>query len=421
MKRRSFLQSIGLGAAGLAWNGMNARAARGSISPNEKITVGLIGCGGQGTAHMTHLVKRPDVEVAAVCDAFIPRYEEFVKRTGERCTGYQDYRRILERKDIDAVFIVTPDHWHGLMTIHACEAGKDVYVEKPLTTTIFEGRKVVQAARRYGRVVQNGIQQRSMEVFKRSIDTLRSGKLGQVTHSGAWVSPNVGEHWTDVVETPQDPPAGLDWDLWLGPAPWVPFSPQRFGKFRAFDDYAGGEMTNWGVHLMDISLWGLGQDAPLSIQGTGVSPHSLPGDDQQMLQVVYEFPGSTLTWSQLSSESYAGKGYGTLFRGTQGSLYVNRESMVLEPEGLAPSYRSEGEFFIRLEEHHTNFFECMRTRQLPAADVEIGHRSASVCLLGNIAVDLRRRLVWDGENERFVGDEQANRYLYRPYRAPWHL
>lgn len=421
MKRRSFLQSVGLGAAGLAWDGITPRPARGSISPNEKIIVGLIGCGGQGAAHMTSLMKRTDIEVAAVCDAYTPRYEEFAKRTGERCAGYQDYRRILERKDIDAVFVVTPDHWHALMTIHACEAGKDVYVEKPLTTTVFEGRKVVQAARNYGRVVQNGIQQRSMEVFKRSVDVVRSGKLGQVTHSAAWVSPNVGEHWTNLTETPEDPPPGLDWDMWLGPAPWVPFSPQRFGKFRAFDDYAGGEMTNWGVHLMDISLWGLGQNAPLSIQGVGVSPVSLPGDDQQMLQVIYEFPGATLTWSQLSNENYVGKSYGSLFRGTNGSLYVNRESMVIEPEGLTPGYRSEGEFFIRLEEHHSNFFECMKTRQLPAADVEIGHRSATVCLLGNIVVDLRRRLVWDGEDEKFIGDEQANRYLYRPYRAPWHL
>ncbi len=420
MKRRDFLRQVGRTTAALSLAPLACRPAHATISPNEKIIVGLIGCGGMGSAHMQALVKRNDVEVAAVCDVYKPRYEEFAKRTGKRCEGYQDYRRILERKDIDAVFVTTPDHWHGLIAIHACQAGKDVYVEKPLTTTIAEGRKVVETARRYGRIVQNGIQQRSMEVFKRSIAQLRGGRIGQVTTSRAWVSPNVGEHWTNLTETYTDPPEGLDWDMWLGPAPYVPFSPQRFGKFRAFDDYAGGEMTNWGVHLMDISLWGLGQDAPLSITGVGTSPLELPGDDQQMLEVTYEFKGATLSWIQAPNETHSGKGYGTLFQGTGGMLTVNRESYVIGP-GTDPEYKSEGEFFICLEGHHSNFFECMRTRALPAADVEIGHRAASICLLGNIAVDLKRRLVWDGAAEKFVGDEQANRHLYRPYRAPWHL
>jgi predicted dehydrogenase len=209
--------------------------------------------------------------------------------------------------------------------------------------------------------------------------------------------------------------------MWLGPAPWVPFSPQRFGGFRAFDDYAGGELTNWGPHLIDIALWGMGEDRPLSIQGLGLSITGLSSGDQQTLEVVYEFKGGTLTWSQAPFENYAGKGYGTLFQGTKGKLTVNRESYVVDPPGLAPDYKSEGEFFIRLEEHHTNFFECMRTRDLPAADVEIGHRAGTACLLGNIAIDLKRRLVWDGDGEEFIGDEQANRHLYRPYRAPWHL
>jgi predicted dehydrogenase len=419
MKRRDFVKKAGqgIGAAAFSTAFGSKRPAQAGFSPNEKIVVGLIGCGGQGGAHMMNLAKRQDAEVAAVCDVYKPRYETYAKRTGSRCEGYQDYRRILDRDDIDAVFIATPDHWHALMTIHACQAGKDVYVEKPLTTTIYEGRKAVEAARRYGRVVQNGIQQRSMEVFKRSIDLIRSGKLGQVTTARSWIGPNGGMS----VEVPGDPPEGLDWDMWLGPAPWVPFSPQRFGGFRFFEDYAGGELTNWGPHLMDIALWGLGQDKPLSIQGTGVSPTGLPGSDPQNLEVVYEFKGATLTWSQAPNQTYAGKGYGTLFHGTAGRLIVNRESYVLDPPSIAPEYKSEGEFFIRLEEHHTNFFECMRSRELPAADIEIGHRSDSLCLLGNIAVDLKRRLVWDGDAERFIGDEQANRYLYRPYRAPWHL
>ena len=421
MKRREFLRCAARGATAVAAAPfcMHGGRASASLSPNEKIAVGLIGCGGMGNAHLGNLAGRQDVEVAAVCDVNVPRYEDAKKRMGGKCEGYQDWRRVLDRKDIDAIFVTTPDHWHALMAVWGCQAGKDVYVEKPMTTTISEGRKVVEAARRYNRVVQVGIQQRSMPVYKKAVELVERGRLGHIVRTRAWVGRNGGM----MVEHPQEPPPQLDWEMWLGPAPWVPYSPERYGAFRAFDDYAGGELTNWGVHLVDIALWAMKQDSPLSIMALGGSYTAAAGDDAMTLEVLYEFEGCTLTWTQSTPEfQYAGKGYGTLFEGTDGRLIIDRASYIVEPPSLAiPEYRSVGESFIRLTEHHDDFFESIRTRRRPAGDCEIGHRATTTCLLGNIAIDCRRRLEWDGEKERFVGDDAANKHLMRPYRAPWYL
>jgi len=420
IQRRQLLKHIGragLAAAGLSMIG--PKRTYGRLARNEKIVVGLIGCGGMGNHHLGYLLKRSDVEVAAVCDVHIPRYVRSAERAGSKCQGYQDYRRLLDRKDIDAVWVATPDHWHALMAIHACQAAKDVYVEKPLTTTVHEGRKIVETARRYGRIVQVGTQQRSMEVFLKAIEIAHAQRLGPIVTTRTWIGPNgIG-----LYETPQDPPKDLDWNLWLGPAPWVPYSPQRLGAFRAFDDYAGGELTNWGPHLLDIALWAMKQDSPLSIQAHGGSYRQPSCQDHETIEIVYEFEGCTMTWSQSPHEKHAGKGYGTMFQGTAGRLIIDRRSFIVEPESLAiPEYIQPcDDYFLTVKNHHTNFLQCMRTRNLPNADCEIGHRATSACLLGNIAVDCRRRLVWDGKTEKFVNDKQADRHLYRPYRAPWHL
>jgi predicted dehydrogenase len=420
IRRRDFLRTAGGGAAFVAAGGwLCAGRAEAKVTPNEKITLGLIGCGGMGNAHLDSLLGRKDVEIAAVCDVNIPRYEAARAKAGGRCEGYQDWRRVLDRKDIDAILAATPDHWHALMAVSGCEAGKDVYVEKPMTTMIAEGRRVVETARRCGRVVQVGIQQRSMPVFKKAIELIDQGRLGKIVRTRAWVGANGGL----MIEHPQDPPPDLDWDLWLGPAPWAPYSPERYGAFRAFDDYAGGELTNWGVHLVDIALWGMKQDRPLSIQALGGSYPSAAGDDAETVEVLYEFEGCTMTWTQSTPQyQFAGKGYGTMFEGTAGRLAIDRASFVIEPKPLGiQDYHSQGNFFIQLVEHHDNFFDCIRTRRRPAGDCEIGHRATTACLLGNIAIDCRRRLEWDGGNEQFIGDEAANRHLWRPYRAPWRL
>lgn len=425
--RRDFLKMAGAGAAALTF-GPFANVARGNVSPNEKLNIALVGIGWQGAFHLSTLLSRiaskGDIELAAVCDVYTERYEKALKKINDqlgpnRCEGYQDFRRILDRKDIDAVIYATPDHWHALQAIMTCQAGKDAYIEKPMTTSIVEGRRVVEAARRYGRIVQVGIQQRSMEVFKRAMEVVHSGTLGRVTKSRAWIGPNGGQ-W---IEHPTNIPKGLDWDLWLGPAPWSPFSNERFGGFRAFRDYtAGGELANWGVHLIDIALWGMQQDRPLSVAALGGSYDMPRGDDYRQLEVLFEFEDCSMTWSQtVPHVQYGGKFLGTLFEGERGMLVVDRENYIVDPAALDPGYKSQGDFFIQLNGHHDNFFNCIRTRQLPHADCEIGHRATAMCLLGSIASDLGRKLTWNGETERFVNDEAANRHLMRPYRAPWAI
>jgi predicted dehydrogenase len=417
--RRTFLSTIGGGALAAAAAGAWISPARAGTGANDQVVLALIGCGGMGNRHLDSLVKRTDSQVAAVCDVYIPRAQAARDKVGGSCEWYQDYRRILDRDDIDAVFCPTPDHWHALMTIHACQAWKDVYVEKPLSTTITEGRAMVEAARRYGRVVQVGTQQRSLKLFQDAVGIVQSGRLGQVTAAGTWIGPN-GQTGP---ETYEPVPEGLDWDLWLGPAPYVPFSPQRFGSFRAFHDYANGELTNWGVHLMDIVLWAIRENWPLSISAAGGSYRTVPGsDDHENLEILYKFRRCNVTWQQRHSYQIGGKGYGIHFHGTAGRLFMDRESFVVEPEGLAiPETFETGDPWIDVDSHHRNFIECIKTRQRPNSDVELGHFATALVLLGAIALDCNRTLEWDGDRERFIGDPAADRHLSRPYRAPWSL
>ncbi len=420
LDRRRFLSIVGgAAAAGAVGSALAARPASAGLGPNDRIQLGLIGCGGMGNRHLDSLIRRDDCDVVAVCDVYIPRAEAAKAKVGDGCEWYQDYRRILDRPDIDAVFCPTPDHWHALMTIQGCQAWKDVYVEKPLATTIAEGRAMVEAARRYGRVVQVGTQQRSLKLFQDAVGIVHGGKLGQVTSAGSWI----GQNGQAGVETPAPVPEGLDWDLWLGPAPWVPYSPQRQYAFRAFHDYANGELTNWGVHLLDIVLWGIREDWPLTISAIGGSYREVPGsDDHETIEILYKFRRCNVTWQQRPTQTVGGKGYGIRFNGTGGRLYMDRGSFVVEPKELGIEETFEtGDPWIDIDSHHTNFFECMRTRQLPNSDVELGHRATSTVLLGAIALDCERSLRWDGDAERFVGDDAANRHLSRPYRAPWHL
>jgi predicted dehydrogenase len=417
--RREFLDLVRRGTAATVLSMVGSRATKAFALANDRIAVAVIGCGGMGNHHLDGLLARKDVDVVAVCDVYAPRVAAAIKKTKDRAQGYKDYRHVLDRPDVDAIFVAAPDHWHTLMAIHGCQAGKDVYVEKPLSTTVAEGRAIVNAARRYDRVVQVGTQQRSLRHFQKAVELVQSGLLGTVTTTRAWLGPNgVMEY-----EKPGRVPEGLDWDMWLGPAPWVPYSPQRFYGFRAFHDYAGGELTNWGPHLVDIVHWGMGQERPVTVQAVGGSFRKLSGsDDYETLEVLYEFDGFILTWQQAHGLEYADKGYGTMFMGTAGKLIIDRNSYVVLPESKGiPETKPDEYQWIDVGAHHDNFFECMRTRKRPNSDIEIGHRATTTCLLGNIALAVRRKLMWDGETERFVGDEQANRHLFRPYRAPWHL
>ncbi|MCG3195671.1 MAG: Gfo/Idh/MocA family oxidoreductase [Candidatus Omnitrophica bacterium] len=425
MRRRDFLKKTVQGAAALATaSDPLARAARAAVSPNEKVTLAVIGCGGMGGRHLEILSANPEVNVAAVCDVYKPRYLDWAdkveKLSGKKPDGYQDFRNVLDRKDIDAVFVVTPDHWHPLLTILACQAAKDVYVEKPVCTVVEEGRAMVETARRYGRVVQAGTQQRSMPVFQEAIKVLRSGRLGQITNATAWVGVN---EW-GVGENPGPIPEGLDWDLWLGPAPYVPYSRERQFGFMGWWDYArGGQLTNWGIHLMDIVQWGIGQDRPLSVCALGGSYRGGAGaDNHETIEAFFEYPDCTVTWEQRPWNIHANKGYGIKFQGTEGQLFVDRSTVVVKPDKLGiKEIVGEPEKSWANPEHHANFFHCIRTRERPVADIEQGFRSTTAVLLAGIALKTKRKLYWDGDAERFLRDEQANRYLSRPYRPPWHL
>lgn len=416
--RRSFLRVAGATAAAFTTNRAQARA----VGPNDRITIAVIGTGGMGGRHIEALAENPNCTIAALCDVAIPRYEKqqevVLDKTGKKPDGYQDFRRVLDRSDIDAIITPTPDHWHPLITILGCEAGKDVYVEKPVCTTIAEGRAMVNAARRYGRIVQVGTQQRSMPIFQQAIDIVRSGTLGQITSAGAWIDVN---GWTEG-DTPEPVPKGLDWDLWLGPAPWAPFSKQRFFGFMGWHDYArGGQLTNWGVHLMDVVHWGIGKDYPLSVQALGGSFRGGTGaDNYEGIEALFEYEGCNVTWEQRPGNWHAGKGYGVRFQGEKGALYVDRNTFVVEPEGLGiKEVIGEPERSWANPPHHNNFFDAVRTRKTPVADIEQGFRSTASVLLAGIALKVGRKLYWDGVNERFLNDEAANQYLTRAYRAPW--
>ena len=401
------------------------------VSPSDKITVGVIGCGGMGRANLRFFKQNPDVEIAAVCDVYEPHLQKALAMTDGKAKPYHDFRKLLERKDIDAVIVATPDHWHALPTILACEAGKDVYVEKPLALTIVEGRRMVEYARRYKRVVQMGTMQRSGKHFQRAVEIVRSGVLGKITKVRAWNASNI---YPEGIGNPpdSDPPPGLDWDFWLGPAPYRPYNKNRcIYNFRWFWDYSGGKLTDWGTHLLDIVVWAMDVKAPLAVSASG-GKMALQDNREtpDTLEVVYEFPGFICIYSdhEVNAKGIDEQGYGIQFYGTEGTLYVNRSGYKLFPEmkkeddqrvARAPLIESGGS---RMNEPHVrNFLDCVKSRELPICDVEIGHRTTTVPHLGNIALWTHQRIEWDADRERITNVPEANKHLQRPYRKPWVL
>ncbi len=421
VSRRNFLSQVAKTAlaagAGLAFPAIvpaRALGAEGKDPANERIGLGFIGVGGMGSGHLRRLLNHPTCEVIAVCDVDEARRNSARQRVGERCLAFGDFRKLLERKDIDAVVIATPDHWHALTSIYACQAGKDVYCEKPLSLTIAEGRKMVEAVRRYGRVFQTGSQQRSAWEFRFACELVRNGYIGKLhtVRTGVGGGPTCG--W----EPDCDPPPGLDWDMWLGPAPWVPFNPRRHPyNFRWFWDYSGGKMTDWGAHHNDIAQWGIGADGtgPIYIDGWGKFPEDGLYETCTQFEVRYEYANGVVL---ICSSS----GSGCRFEGTDGWVHVNRGRIETYPEDLMHvTFKPDDIRLYHSPGHHQDWLNCIKTRQRPICDVEIGHRSVTVCHLGNISIRLGRPLRWDPDKERFVNDEVANRWLNKPYRAPWHL
>jgi predicted dehydrogenase len=346
----------------------------------------------------------------------------------------RDFRKVLEMPDLDAVIVATPDHWHPLCTVAACQAGKDVYVEKPLSVSIAEGRKMVDAARKYGRVVQMGTQQRSATHYAEAVDYVRSGKLGKVRLVRSWAYLDWVGELPPVADS--EAPAAVDYDFWLGPAPERPFNKNRFHfSFRWYWDYCGGLMTDWGAHMIDIANWAMGIKAPSSAVSVG-GKFGFPGDAMETpdtQQVIWEFPEFSMIWEHAMG---VGRGpesreHGVSFHGSNGVLVVDRTGWEVygETDGLRRprEYRAPGvpRRNAGAEQYHLthvqNFVDCMRSRERPRSDVEIGHNSMIACHLGNIACRLGRHVKWDVEKEEMIGDPEAQKFVDREYRVPWKL
>jgi predicted dehydrogenase len=459
ISRRRFVSST---AAGIVGAGLSRRTAAESqatgqtVAPSDRVSIALVGCGGMGKANLRNFMRMREVRVAAVCDVWEHNRASAARIAGQPVQQLSDFRRVVDMKDVDVVIVATPDHWHALAGIAALDAGKDLYVEKPLAHNIYEGRKMVEAARRNKRIVQMGTQQRSGAHFQEAVKLVRDGKIGKVGRVHSW---NHGNSSPRGIGNPRDAaaPAGLDWDMYLGPAPKVPFNPNRFiGNFRWYWDYAGGMMTDWGVHLIDIIQWAMDVQAPKAVSASGGRFYL---DDNRetpdTILAVYEYPGFVMTYENRSGNGYApdGRGYGILFYGTDATLFVDRGGYEIIPEtggqdaDPTPAYVADmkeaqstvqpwerprrvrpgrtayarGEGSDQNLAHTRNFLDCLKSRNKPNSDVEIGHASTTAAHLGNVAFRSGRKIQWDAKKEQVIGDTAANAFVTREYRGSWKV
>ena len=441
LTRRGFVGAAGAASALLA----TGRRASAVVGANDKARLALIGAGSRGNQLLDTFLKESDCEIVSVVDVddrhASETAEKVKKARGNDPKTGRDYRATLDDKDVDAVIIATPDHWHALPAIHAVMAGKDVYVEKPVGHSVAEGQAMIRAARKYDKVMAVGTQQRSSTHFQKAVEVVKSGQLGKVFWVQTWNFENISP--TGMGRYPDGPaPTHVDYDKWLGPAPSRAFNPNRFHLlFRWYFDYAGGMMSDWGVHLNDIVLWALDLKAPKTVSSTGgIFTTDDDRDTPDTLQVIYEFPEVTLTYSMRKGNGlkFNGHDYGILFCGTNGSLLLDRSGYEVIPDKTVLPYGIKlvhGDRPLRridLKEqkekgvegqpaHVRNFLDCLRSRKTPTCDVALSHHSTNTCHLGNIAYKLGRKLVWDGETETFKGDAEANALLYREPRKGYEL
>ena len=433
ISRRTFTKAGA--AAGLGWTALSASRVYGA---NDRIGLGFIGVANRGGQLIKSFLKHDDAAPVAVCDVHGPTREAARQRAGGQAETYGDFRHLLERKDVDAVVVATPDHWHAIMTIDACRAGKDVYVEKPLSKTIHEGRKMVEAARRYDRVVQVGTHRRSSKLYARVAELIAEGEVGKVTMSKAFRLSNMYPLGIGKVQ-PTEPPADLDWDMWLGPRAWRPYQENITPyKFRWWNLYSS-QIGNFGVHRLDAIRWLTGELAPSSVCAMG--GRFAVDDDRTIpdtLQATFEFASGRLAvFGQYeASQNLALPGDRELarakieFRGTRGALYVGDPGYQIIPE-RGGQFQDSGPRMEEVREstpdgnltdqHTRNFLDCVKSRERPTADVEIGHRSTTFSHLANISLETRLRIEWDADRERIINSEQANNLLHYEYRKPWSL
>jgi predicted dehydrogenase len=423
LHRRSFLRaagSISVGAITYFFPGAapSARAADKAVAPSEHIRTAAIGVGNQGG--LKNNLKFHIKNCVAVCDVDKKRLSDAAaavqKETGKAPAAETDYRKILDRKDVDAVVVTVPDHWHAQITVDACNAGKDVYCEKPLSLTVAEGRTMVQAGRANKRIVQTGSQQRSDAKFRLACELVRSGRLGQLKEVRVGIpAPN----WSPPPVPDSDPPAELDYEMWLGPAPKRPYNAKRVHYlFRFFWDYSGGQLTNFGAHHLDIGQWALGMDesGPVSVEGKAKFQKDGWYETPEWCEITYRYASGVPVVCAI------GEKQGCTFIGEKGTIYVTRGKLESTPGEIIKEPLKETDIHLYASsDHHKNWFDCIKSRKTPIADVEIGHRSATVCHLGNIAIRAGRKINWDPAKEQITGDAEAAAMLSRPYREPWKL
>jgi predicted dehydrogenase len=432
LNRRTFIHTTSLAAlAAGSLGGPFIRSARaGEPGANAKIRLGLIGCGGMGQGDLNCFFLNPEVDCAVICDVDDANVAKGVAiceaRRGKKPDTIKDFRRVLDRKDVDVVLIATPDHWHALPAVLACQAGKDVYVEKPLAKTIDEGRAMVEAARRHNRVAQMGSQWRSCKHIVEATELIRSGALGKVSLARGWAFLD----WLPGIGKPADcpPPVGVDYDLWLGPAPQRAFNPNRFHfNFRWFWDYAGGLMTDWGVHLINMIAMGLPDEAPKSVTSCGgkyILDDASETPDSQV--TVFDFPSCQLIWEHRAglNNGLNSRPWGVEWHGTEGNIILNDTGweLVTEPKrAKTPSQRRRGDGSDPRAAHVRNFLDCVASRQQPVLNLDVGHRVSTLAHLGNIAYRTGQKIVWDGVAEKVVGSSEADRLVGTEYRKPWTL
>jgi predicted dehydrogenase len=430
--RREFLGTTAAAAAA-SWAGgkLYAAGASARLGPSETVNFALIGCGGQGRSDMRNLMKVPGTRVVAVCDLNETRLAQARKEAGgEEILTYHDYRKLLENKDIHAVVVATNGHWHVLPTIHACQAGKDVYVEKPLGTSIGEGRAAVEAARKYDRIVQIGTQQASWEHYIKGAEVVRSGRLGRISEVKVW---DMDYQYPGFGAPPDgDPPKELDWEFWLGPSPKKPYNPNRYINHYWWFDYAGGWQLDWAVHHYQIVNWYLGVTEPISAVGVGgkLCFEKCNTEWPDTFSGICEYgPGPVADKGFLLQYTYRGgcrreqRSHAKIFFGTDASMIVDRSGYTITPEakGKKGEKIDEETFRGAGDKHHAVFIDNVRNHKKPFADVDAGHHASNPGHLMNIAWRVGRKIHWDGAKEQVLDDPQANALVTKQYRSPWKL
>ena len=435
VSRRGFLAAAAgaLAAPGIVPSGILAAAGR--MGASERLVLAVIGTGGMGSSHLGDLIelrKEGKTAIAAVCDADEGRLARAVGAAGPGTDPYRDYRSVLKRKDIDAVVIATPDHWHAVQTVHACQSGKHVYVEKPASVAVRDGRAMVEAARANRRAVQVGAQGRTGKGAWYTCRAIRNGIVGKVKKVTCW-------HYENPVDgnppADCDPPASLDWDLWLGPLSWRPYNTSwQPGNFRWFLESGGGQIRDRGAHQFSTILWCMDADRQVSytVEAKGTPPPGGLWDCPPLMEVVYTFrdPDWQLVWAQ-PGEKLGKLEFGNVFWGESDHLILEWEGAYKPAEPRAVEFkvppggiqvdRTDAYEDFNMN-HKADWFKAIRDPSYrPAVDIEIAHRTATLCNLGNLSYILGRKLVWDGIREEVVGDPQANLLLGKPQRHPYAI